>query len=412
MSAWRPLVFILPIAISLVAILFVAGPREVIAAVAHTVSHGHSPVQSSNSLSRWCHKKRCPSPDPTRSVKVTNTPTPYDPPTTAAPIQTPTFTPTPTSTSTLTPASCTTSAASGSCGPYTYPQISGINGTVTVGNNVWSPISGWSETLNADNPGDWSVTANMPVGNTSVVSYPNVGTTVPWLPGKDVNPNLSSWSSMYSSWNVNIAGDANSGSVGEAGYDIWLNNWNNEVMIQTDFVGDSLRPRCDVNGDVIATASFGGSNGVPVQSWNLCQFGSELIWQLPTGTNDPSGSVDIMAMLTWLEDHGNGKYLPRQLHAHCCRLRLRDLLHRQAERDVPAQRFHADRNTQLTGGTQESSQRSWVYALKRLAAHNLEQQDCRLTSIGALLADAREDLPGHKGRDQQRRGHGEMEEIR
>lgn len=210
----------------------------------------------------------------------------------------------------MTSASCATSAASGSCGPYTDPQISGINGTVTVGNNVWSPISGWSETLNADNPGDWSVTANMPAGNTAVVSYPNVGTTVPWLPGKDVNPNLSSWSAMTSSWNVNIASDANSGSMGEAGYDIWLNNWNDEVMIQTDFVGDSLRPRCDVNGDVIATASFGGSNGVPVQSWNLCQFGSELIWQLPTGTNDPSGSVDVMAMLTWLEDHGNGKYLP------------------------------------------------------------------------------------------------------
>jgi hypothetical protein len=304
----------------------------VIAAVSHTVSLGHSPAQSSNRLIRWCHKKKCPSPNPTHSVKVTNTPTPYDPPTTAAPTQTPTYTPTPTqtatptqtptysptptatptptSTSTLTSASCATSAASGSCGPYTDPQISGINGTVTVGNNVWSPISGWSETLNAENPADWSVTANMPAGNTAVVSYPNTGTTVPWLPGKDVNPNLSSWSAMTSSWNVDIASDANSGSMGEAGYDIWLNNWNDEVMIQTDFVGDSLRPRCDVNGDVIATASFGGSNGVPVQSWNLCQFGSELIWQLPTGTNDPSGSVDIMAMLTWLEDHGNGKYLP------------------------------------------------------------------------------------------------------
>jgi hypothetical protein len=149
----------------------------------------------------------------------------------------------------------------------------------------------------------------MPAGNTSVVSYPDVGTTVPWLPNKDVNPDLSAWSSMYSSFSVSIAGDANNGSIGEASYDIWLNNWNNEVMIQTDFVGDSLRPRCDVSGDVIATVPFGGSNGVPVQSWKLCQFGSELIWQLPTGTNDPTGSVDIMAMLRWLETNGNGKYL-------------------------------------------------------------------------------------------------------
>lgn len=107
-----------------------------------------------------------------------------------------------------------------------------------------------------------------------------------------------------------MAGDAKNGSIGEAAYDIWLNDWNDEVMIQTDFVGDSLRPRCDVTGDVIATVPFGGSNGVPVRSWKLCQFGSELIWQLPTGTNDETGSVDIMAMLRWLETNGNGKYLP------------------------------------------------------------------------------------------------------
>jgi hypothetical protein len=274
-STLQPLVFILAIAmLLLITIMFVPGPREVIAAISHTVSHRLNPVRPSNSPSQLCNRKRCLSPSTSMS------------------------------------ALCTTSAVSGSCGLYTYPQISGINGQVTVGNNVWSPISGWSQTLNANNPGDWSVTANMPVGNTSVVSYPNVGTTVPWLPNTDVNPKLSSWSSMYSSWNVNIAGDANSGSMAEAGYDIWLNNWNNEVMIQTDFVGDSLRPRCDVNGDVIATVPFGGSNGVPVQSWNLCQFGSELIWQLPTGTNDPTGSVDVMAMLTWLETRGSGKYLP------------------------------------------------------------------------------------------------------
>ena len=273
-STRKLLVFILPIAILLlIIIMFVPGPRELIGAMSHTVSQRLNPVR--------------PSP---RSAA--------------------TLTPASTSTATLTPNACTTSSAKGSCGPYTVPQISGINGEVTVGNNVWNAIPGWSETLNSHNPGDWSVTANMPVGNTSVVSYPDVGTTVPWLPNKDVNPDLSAWSSMYSSFSVSIAGDANNGSIGEASYDIWLNNWNNEVMIQTDFVGDSRRPRCDVSGDVIATVPFGGSNGVPVQSWKLCQFGSELIWQLPTGTNEPTGSVDIMAMLRWLETNGNGKYLP------------------------------------------------------------------------------------------------------
>ena len=58
-------------------------------------------------------------------------------------------------------------------------------------------------------------------------------------------------------------------------------------------------------GSYEASATFGGSNGVPVQTWSLCQFGSELIWQL--ATNESSGSVDIKAMTTWLENKG---YLP------------------------------------------------------------------------------------------------------
>jgi hypothetical protein len=39
-----------------------------------------------------------------------------------------------------------------------------------------------------------------------------------------------------------------------------------------------------------------------VQKWNLCQFGSELVWKL-TGGNEQSGTVDILAMLNWLVAH-------------------------------------------------------------------------------------------------------------
>ena len=48
------------------------------------------------------------------------------------------------------------------------------------------------------------------------------------------------------------------------------------------------------------------SGGVPVQSWDLCKYGSELIWQL-SAASEQSGSVDILAMLTWLVNH---RYLP------------------------------------------------------------------------------------------------------
>ena len=225
----------------------------------------------------------------------------------AAPAASTAASPTPTTTSapptsTGTTAVCVTSAAKGNCGPYRYPAITdsnGLNNNPYVGQNVWNPIPGWSQTLNATDPGDWYATANMPAGNTAVVSFPNSGQSIQWVNGAP--PPLSSYVSIYSSFSENM--NETSGTDAEAAYDIWLNNWANEVMIQNDF--SALRPRC---GTIASTATFGGSGGVPVQNWNLCQFGSELIWQL-AGRNEQSGSVDILAMLTWLTSHG---YLPQR----------------------------------------------------------------------------------------------------
>jgi hypothetical protein len=165
---------------------------------------------------------------------------------------------------------------------------------------VWNPISGWSQTLYTTDPGNWQVTANMPLGNTAVVSFPNTGESY------DSNL-LTSFSSLYSSFSETM--NPTAGTSAEAGYDIWLNSWNNEVMIQHDMVnrGGPCSP-------VLSTASFGGHGGVPIQSWNLCRYGSELIWQLPSTGNgnvygEHSGSVDVLAMLVWLV--ANGGYLPQ-----------------------------------------------------------------------------------------------------
>ena len=157
-------------------------------------------------------------------------------------------------------ATCTTSVAKGQCGPYKFPQtqdeppqgIAGTTGAITVGNNVWSEPSGsWSQTLNVASPASWDVVANFPAGETSVRSFPNTGQTQDWINGTKLPAALSTWSSMVSSYSVSL--NANSGTVVEAAYDLWLDDWNKEVMIQADFTGDSLRPRCDVNGDVINT---------------------------------------------------------------------------------------------------------------------------------------------------------------
>jgi hypothetical protein len=151
------------------------------------------------------------------------------------------------------------------------------------------------------------VTANFPT-DTSVHSYPNTGQIQDWIDGTNRPAALSTWKTMTSSWSVNMS--TSPGTVAEAAYDLWFDDWNEEVMIQVDFTGDKLRPRCDVNGDVINTVTFGGTGDVPARRWNLCVFDSEMIWQPATGTNFSSGRVNVMAMLTWLENHGDGKYLP------------------------------------------------------------------------------------------------------
>jgi hypothetical protein len=62
------------------------------------------------------------------------------------------------------------------------------------------------------------------------------------------------------------------------------------------------------NGDcsTVASTTFTG------QPWHLCNFGSTLAWKLGAGegsqkTSEQSGTVDLKAMLSWLQSHG---YLP------------------------------------------------------------------------------------------------------
>jgi hypothetical protein len=247
-----------------------------------------------------------PTPTPVPSSSAPASPTPTPAPSSSAPAS-PTPTPSPSSSSSAPPTTsgsvCTTSAAQGSCGPYADSQITGTTSNTSIGNDVWSPISGWKQTLNVTNPSDWSVTANMPAGNTAVVSYPSLGANFGETDSDSPTP-LSDFKSIYSSFNENM--NANSGTSAWAAYDIWLGpssgtSATNEVMIQHDFANNGA---CTAE----ASATFGGSGGVPVQKWNLCQFGSELVWKL-TGGNEQSGTVDVLGMLNWLVSHG---YLPSE----------------------------------------------------------------------------------------------------
>jgi hypothetical protein len=200
---------------------------------------------------------------------------------------------------------CTTSAAQGSCGPYdSYPNITGTTASTYIGNDVWNPIGGWHQTLDAINPGKWHVTANMPAGNTAVVSYPSIGANY----GRVTNTPtpLARYSQIRSSFTEKMNATAQTSAW--AAYDIWLgrgtsHDWAYEVMIQHDFARQGA---CTSLG----RATFPGRGGVP-QHWHLCKYGSELIWQLGADdqhkVSEQTGVVHILPMLRWLVHRG---YLP------------------------------------------------------------------------------------------------------
>lgn len=180
----------------------------------------------------------------------------------------------------------------GHCPFGRYREVTGARTDPYVDQNVWSPIQGWLQTMHATSPGHWYVAANMPAGNTAVVSFPNTGFLY--------NEALSRFSSIVSSFNVTMPRRA--GTDAEASYDIWFNKTRaiNEVMIQNDY-SPGRSPSCGTW--TAKRVSFGRSKGVRAHPWDLCVSGSTAYWETANG-NMPSGKVNVLAMLKWLVRHG------------------------------------------------------------------------------------------------------------
>ena len=190
-----------------------------------------------------------------------------------------------------------------SLSPTTWGQI--------TQNDVWNPPASWSQTMYTTSPGDWYVEANFPTDSSGAIkSYPSAAIQY-YDDGQtsDPNPTLDSFSEIVGAFSES-APSSSTGTVSDIGYDLWFNDWASEIMIQHQNINTDV---CTDWTTVIATdVQFGGSNGVPVTHWNLCQngtFGSsnpELIWQYyatagSKNFGESSGSVDIYAMLKYLE---------------------------------------------------------------------------------------------------------------
>ena len=187
---------------------------------------------------------------------------------------------------------CVTSAQMGHCPFGPYRGITHASTDPHVDQNVWAPIPGWRQTLHATDPGHWYVTANMPAGNTAVVSFPNTGFYY--------NKALSRFSSIVSSFADSIPTRA--GTNAEASYDIWFNNTGtvDEVMIQNDY-SPGRGPACGTW--TARNVRFGSGRGAPIHPWDLCVSGSTAYWETADG-NMPSGTINVLAMLNWLVRHG------------------------------------------------------------------------------------------------------------
>jgi len=187
---------------------------------------------------------------------------------------------------------CVTSASHGSCGSFSgYAQITGESAAPTVDQNAWAADSSYKQTLYANGPGDWYITANANTNFGGVLTFPNTGFQ---MAGK-----VDARSSVTSSFSTTIPYNAKIAAW--AAYDLWFNNWNDEVMIQTNIAANSYY-YC---AKVVVTATI---NGEP---WHMCVFGSERVWKHGTDErhliNQSSGTINIQSFLTWMEQHG---YLP------------------------------------------------------------------------------------------------------
>ncbi len=150
----------------------------------------------------------------------------------------------------------------------------------TLNNDVWGSGAG-PQTIWANSSSNWGVWTQQPATN-GVKSYPHAEF--------DINRSLSSVNTVTSSFNVSVPGTG----VYNTAYDIWLNNFSFEVMLwMNEKVAGPL-------GSLRQTVTSGGF------TWRLYtgSNGSNTVYSFVNTGQTSSGSVDVLAVLRWLQSNG------------------------------------------------------------------------------------------------------------
>jgi|SRR5215467_1516883 len=163
----------------------------------------------------------------------------------------------------------------------------GSHGAYQLNNNTWNGSHG-PQTLFANSASDWGVCSSQPNLGGAVETYPNV--EVPYYDVPGGNAPISKLNADRSTFAEKMP-DPSTNFIGEAAFDLWLNNWNIEVMVWTD------NHRQVPFGHKVATANIFGQN------FNVWQSGSDA-FAFVLDHNEQTGTVHILSTLRWLIRNG------------------------------------------------------------------------------------------------------------
>jgi hypothetical protein len=206
-----------------------------------------------------------------------------------------TSSPTPTRTTSSRPPSSPPPSSGGGVPPDAAWVATGnfdswTNNGYTLNNDVWGSGAG-PQTIWARTGTNWGVVANHP-RTSGVKSYPHTG--------KTIGATLSSLHTISSSFNVSVPSDGDY----ETAYDIWANNFADEIMIWTNEHGavGPIAESYDANGAVPSArnVTVGG------HTWNVYRGsnGSNAVFSFVRTSTTNSGTIDVLAVLNWLKTQG------------------------------------------------------------------------------------------------------------
>jgi len=176
------------------------------------------------------------------------------------------------------------------CSSAPNGQSNTLAGGYDLTNNEWNTAHNpGPQTICGNSAADWQVTSTQQDGNTAILTYPSVQLN---YNGSNGYP-LSQFTSMTSTYAENMHALADTSA--QASYDIWLNGLTKEVMVWVD-----SRARTPA-GSVVDTTTFSGA------AWDLYryEFSHRQYMAFVRHGNAPSGTVDLLAALRFLEHRGD-----------------------------------------------------------------------------------------------------------